>query len=135
MNKIMTRTAQRHAVTDCVSKLWILSPRFNMMNSNIVLGQIYATVLAKMLISFKTSISPFFIKYIVAPLNSISEVLFCICSFCSALLTIGGFIRAVCRTKSTLVCIIRKGIKPIATSFTKFIQTMFCHGIIVSESI
>ena len=128
----MTRPTKAHAVTYRVSKLRVFFPRFDVVDCNIVFGKRNKTILAGVSITLQTRITPFFVKYVISPLNIISKILLGFEPLGSTLLLIGGFIRTFLRTKTSCMSIVRISVEHSLTSFTKFAQSLFSHDIMIA---
>ena len=118
---IMARSTKSYAITNCVSKIWIFSPRFNMMNNSLSQIEESSAVLASKIISSKTSVSPLNIKDIITPLNIMPRILFSISSLSLTLLGVGRFIRACSRAEPSFGSVIRVYTEWFGASLADFI--------------
>lgn len=125
----MTRPTKSHTIVNIISKFRVLLPRFRMVHyRHIFPSQIFLTVSASKVITYKTLITPNIVGMTPPPLSYMRKTFN---SFSFALLNAIRFIGTFCATELSFIGIIRESPKRLSTSDAIFEIPSFLHAIIV----
>lgn len=122
MDKIVATSTKRNAITRVISKFWVISPLFRMMDNGRNFIKYLVAVLAYKIIPNQASVSPFPVKSITTacPSKSFS-------SFSFTLLGISRFVRTISRAKTSFIGVILVAPKRFSAFLTVFIESSLSH--------